>query len=143
MPNVTASPFVLVKPKISLGTAGTVVEFQCGANQVEAAPEQDENTVETFCGVFTTYKPENWTITVTALQSYGTNGLWTNVRPLCNTVQPFTLLPDAVAAISVSNPQMTGTAYVKGFPFLSAAVGEASEFDLELAVQGIPTFAIV
>lgn len=143
MADVTSPPFVLVKPKILLGETGTEVEIQCGANQVEASPEQDESTVETFCGTYTTYKPEQWTITVGALQSFGAGGLWTNLRPMCNTVVPFELLPDASAAPSVDNPSMTGTCLVKGFPFLSGAVGEASEFDLELAVQGAPEWVVV
>jgi hypothetical protein len=38
---------------------------------------------------------------------------------------------------------MSGNVTVKAFPFIDAAVGEASEFDLVLAVQGDPDFAIV
>jgi hypothetical protein len=96
--------------------------------------------VETFCGVFTSYKPAKWTITVTALQSFGANALWNNLRPLVNTIQPFTVLPDAGAAVSADNPLMTGEAYIPEFAFLAGAVGEASEFDFVLAVQGDPEF---
>lgn len=132
-------PFILVKPRITIGDSATTgVDIECNANQVEASPEQDENTVETFCGTYTTYKPEVWTITIGALQSFGTDGLWTNVHPLVNTVQPFEILPDGRVPVSADNPLMSGNAIVKGFPFLSGAVGEASEFDLELAVQGAP-----
>lgn len=138
MPDVV--PFILQKPTIALGPVATEVEIQCSANQVEAAPEQDETTVETFCGTYTTYKPEVWTITIGALQSFGDDGLWTLVRPLVGTTVPFRLLPDSRVAASVDNPQMEGMATVKAFAFLNAEVGEASEFDLELAVQGEPTF---
>ena len=134
-------PFILQHPKIELTAgAGTPVEIQCSANQVVAEPEQDENTNETFCGSYTSYKAEVWTITVTALQSFGTDGLWTKVRPMAGTVVDFTLLPDADAAISIDNPEMSGKVIVKAFAFLDAAVGEASEFDLVLAVQGEPAF---
>lgn len=142
----TVAPFILQKPKIELTTIGGTpasVEIQCSANQVVAEPDQDETTVETFCGSYTSYKAEVWTITVTALQSYGTDGLWTKVRPLAGEVVEFVLLPDADAPVSVDNPEMSGTAIVKAFPFLDAAVGEASEFDLVLGVQGLPTFGIV
>jgi hypothetical protein len=35
---------------------------------------------------------------------------------------------------------MSGNALIKAFPFIDGAVGEASEFDLVLAVQGEPLF---
>lgn len=139
-PIVEAAPFVLVKPKITVGPAGSEVEFECGANQVEAAPDVDESTTETFCGTFTSYKPEVWTITITALTSYGADGLWNLLRPFAGTRQAFTLLPDASKPIGPDNPEMSGECIVKPFAFLSAAVGETSDFDLVLAVQGIPTF---
>lgn len=139
---VTAPPFILIKPKLTIGPTGSAVQFECGANEVEAIPEQDSVDTETFCGTFTSYKPEKWTVTITALQSYGAAGLWTLLRPLANTVAPFTVLPDASQPVSASNPEMRGNAYLPGFAFLSAPVGEASEFDLVLAVQGIPEFAI-
>jgi len=137
---VDQAPFILVKPKITLGPAATAVEFECGANQVEAVPEVDENTVETFCGTFTSYKPEKWTITITALTSYGVDGLWNLLRPMAGTKQEFTLLPDISMPIGPDNPEMSGECIVKPFAFLSAAVGESSDFDLVLAVQGIPAF---
>jgi hypothetical protein len=139
---VTAAPFIIVKPKILLGNITTGVTIECAANQVDASPEQDENTYETFCGTYTTYKPEKWVITVTALQSFGAAGLWTLVRPLVGTVTAFELLPDTSVARSVSNPAMVGNALVKAFPFLTSPVGEPSEFELVLAVQGVPTFPI-
>jgi hypothetical protein len=140
---ITVPPFIFKKPKIALGVTGTSVDIACGANAVTAEPEQDENTVETFCGTYTSYKPEVWTITITAVQSFGAVGtdLWSQVRPLCGTVVPFALLPDASRVVGPDNPEMRGNASVKGFPFLDGAVGEASEFDLELAVQGVPTFS--
>lgn len=137
---VDQAPFVLVKPKITLGTAPTTVEFACGANQIVAEPDVDENTTETFCGTFTTYKPEVWTVTITALTSYGADGLWNALRPMANTVQDFEILPDASKAEGADNPAMSGKCIVKPFAFLDAAVGETSDFDLVLAVQGMPTF---
>lgn len=137
------APFILQKPLLHVGDAVTGVDIQCSANNVDAKPDQDTNTVETFCGSYTSYKAEKWTITITALQSYGTDGLWTKLRPLCNTVVAFELMPDADAIASVDNPTMTGTAILKGFPFMSGGVGEAMEFDLELGVQGEPVFATV
>jgi hypothetical protein len=137
---VNAPPFFLNKPTLTVGPEGAEVTYQCGANQVDASPEQDSNDTETFCGVYTSYKPEKWTVTVTCLQSYGPEGLWNALRPLCNSVQPFTILPDSTQPVSDTNPLMSGNAYVTGFPFLSAAVGEASEFDFVLAVQGAPEF---
>lgn len=141
---VTKAPLILQKPQILIGDALTGVEIQCASNQIDAHPEQDSNDVETFCGTYTSYKPEKWSITLTMLQSFGaSDGLWNNVRPLCNTVQPFLLVPDNRVAVSADNVAMAGFAYVTGFAYLNAAVGEASEFDLVLAVQGEPTFPII
>lgn len=137
---VDVPPFILVKPKLTVGPTGTEVEYECGANEIDASPEQDSNDVETFCGVFTSYKPAKWTVTVTALQSFGAAALWNNLRPLVNTIQPFTVLPDASKPVGADNVLMTGDAYIPEFPFLQAAVGEASEFDFVLAVQGDPEF---
>ncbi len=139
---LSAPPFILTKPKLTLGATGSQVEYECSANNVDVAVDQDENTVETFCGTFTSYKPEVWTITVTVLMSYGTDGFWTTVRPLVGTVVPFTVLPDAALPVGPDNPEMTGNALVKAFPFLSGAVGEASEVDFVLAVQGAPAFGV-
>jgi hypothetical protein len=137
---VDSPPFILQKPTLKIGPPGSEVEFECGANQIEAAPEQDSNDVESFCGVYTSYKPEKWTVTIQALQSFGATGLWNNLRPLCNTTQPFLIVPDGRVPVSADNVAMSGSCYLAGFAYLSAAVGEASEFDLVLAVQGEPDF---
>jgi hypothetical protein len=137
---VEAAPFVLVKPTILLGDALTGIQIECGSNQIEAEPESDESTTETFCGTYTTYKPEVWTITLTALTSFGPAGLWNLVRPLAGQSTPFLITPDSSRPIGPDNVAMSGTAIVKPFAWLSAAVGETSDFDLILAVQGIPEF---
>lgn len=138
---VTAPPFVPVKPKIRIGTTTTGVDIECAAGELSVEVEQDEATTETFCGTFTSYKAEVWTVTVSVFESYGAAGLWNLTRPLVGAVQPFAILPDGGAAVGVTNPLMTGTCYVKAFPFYMGAPGEPTAFDLELAVQGIPTFA--
>jgi hypothetical protein len=138
---VTAPPFIVTHPLIKIGATGSAVEFECGATNLDITVDQDENTVETFCGSYTSYKAPKWTVTITIAQSYGANGTWTLLHPLCGTLQPFSIQPDS-AAPSVSNPNMSGTAMLKQLPFISAAPGEASEVDLELAVQGTPLFGI-
>lgn len=137
---VTQPPFVLVKPKLTIGATASLVTYECGANEIDASPEQDSNDVETFCGLFTSYKPAKWTVTVTALQSFGAAGLWNALRPLVNTIQPFSIIPDGTKAVAVDNVGMYGNAYIPEFAYLQAAVGEASEFDFVLAVQGVPQF---
>src|SRR5262245_6299457 len=137
--SVTSPPFIIVLPLIKLGTTGSSVTIQCAATNLDVAVDQDENTVETFCGSYTSYKAEKWTITVTVAMSYDATGVWTLVQPMVGTIVPFQLQPDDAAA-SASNPNMSGTVLVKAFPFISAAPGEASEVDLVLAVQGQPAF---
>jgi hypothetical protein len=137
---VDQPPFILIKPKLLIGPTGSEVEYECGANEVDASPDQSSNDVETFCGVFTSYKPAKWTVTVTALQSFGAAGLWNNLRPFVNTVQPFLIIPDGAQPVSADNIAMQGEAFIPEFSYLKAPVGEASEFDFVLAVQGIPDF---
>ncbi|HKE67387.1 MAG TPA: hypothetical protein VKB59_22500 [Micromonosporaceae bacterium] len=139
---VDRPPFVLIKPKLVIGTDPNTIEFECGANELDIAPDQDSNDVETFCSVFTTYKPEKWTITITILQSFGTDGLWNNLRPLANTIVDFLVIPDESQPISETNVAISGKAYMPGFAYIQAAVGEASESDLVLAVQGDPEFLV-
>jgi hypothetical protein len=136
------APFILKHPTVKLGAAtpGPQISIECSANEIHTNVAQDENTVDTFCGSYTSYKPEKWDVTLAALQSFGTDGLWNQVRPLVGTVVPFEILPDGDTATGVDNPKMTGDALVKAFPFLDGAVGEASSFDLVLAVQGDPLF---
>lgn len=138
---IAAVPFIVEHPLIKIGAAGSAVEFECGATNLDITVDQDENTVETFCGSYTSYKAEKWTITVTLAQSFGADGTWTLIHPLCGTSQPFEIRPDT-GAPSVDNPVMSGTARLKALPFLSAAPGEASEVDLVMAVEGDPVFGI-
>lgn len=143
MPDVI--PYFMVKPSVlveSHDAVPVVVELQCMSNGVDATPEQDENTTETFCGTYTNYKPEVWTITITVVQSFGTDGLWTLMRPLVGTLVDYTITPDSREPVSVDNPALIGVALVKAFSFVSGSVGEASEFDLVLAGQGIPTSSV-
>jgi len=135
----TAPPFIYTKPKIIIGDSTTGVQIECSATHVTLGPDQEENTVETFCGVFTSYKAEKWLLTVTGAVSYGTTGLWTLLRPLCGTLTPWSVQPDQ-NAISVSSPEASGTGYLKGFPFIDADPGGASEVDIVLGIQGIPDF---
>jgi hypothetical protein len=140
---ITAPPFVFKKPAIKLGTTGSSVDIACAANQLVVEADQDENTIETFCGTYQSYKNPLWTITVTSLSSFGTGGLWNALQPLAGTLQAFEILPDGAKVVGPDNPAMRGTCYVKWPAFLNGTVGEASEFDLELGVQGTPTFSTV
>jgi len=140
---VTAPPFVPVKPLIEIGTTGSAVDIACAAGDLAVEVAQDESTTETFCGTYTSYKPEVWTVTATVYPSYGTGGLWNLVRPLVGTVQPFRVLPDGSAVAGPDNPEMSGTCIVKAFSFYTGSPGEPKSFDLELAVQGAPTWATV
>jgi len=133
------APFVLTHPMIQIGDDTDGVQIQCMANEVKVEVDQDENKTETFCGSYTSYKAQVWTITLTALQSFGTNGLETLVRPFVGSIVPFKIRGDADATESIDNPTLSGTALVKAFPWMAAAVGETSDFDLVLAVQGQPT----
>jgi hypothetical protein len=139
---VTGAPFMLDHPVIKIGATGTSVDIACPATNLTVEPDQDENSVDTFCASYTSYKQPKWTITASIAQSYGTSGTWNLLQPLMGTMQPFVIKPDDAAA-SATNPAMSGTAYVKWVSFIDGGPGEASEVDVELAVQGAPVFGIV
>ena len=137
-------PFILNHPRITLNAGGTTpapVSIECSANELHTNVSQDDTTTETFCGTYTSYKPEVWDVTVQGVQSFGVDGLWETVRPLVGQTVAFEVLPDRDQPVSVDNPLMSGNATVKAFPFIDAAIGEASEFDLVLAVQGDPEWS--
>lgn len=139
--NITAAPFTLDHPSILIGDATSGVQIECAGTNLTAEPNADENTTKTFCGNYTNYSIPTWTVTVTIAQSYGADGAWTLIHPLCGTVQPFAIKPD-IATASVDNPVMTGEAFIGYLPFIDAAPGEVSEVDLVLGVQGEPDFGI-
>lgn len=145
MPDV--APFIIDKPSLKILAAeapetvpAADVELQCTGRGLEVTVDQEETELTTFCGTYTTYGKERWTVLLQAYTSFGTAGLWTLVRPLVGHVVTFELLPQGDAAVSVSNPLMTGKAIVKAFPFLTGEQGDASEVDVEFAVQGEPEF---
>lgn len=135
------APFILVSPSLKVGTSPSpMTDLKCSANQITHGVDQDSNDYETFCGAYRSYGVAHHTLTLTLLQSFGTDGPWTVLYPLRNTVVDFELLPDDRVAASPTNPKMTGKVYVPFMPFLDSAVNEASEIDVELAIQGEPTF---
>jgi len=137
---VTAVPWVLVHPYISIGTTPNDIEIHCAATNLKVEAAQDESKKETFCGAYVSFKPVVWTITATSLMSYGTTGLWNLLQPMMGTVVPFEVRPDTGVA-SPTNPSMKGTAMVKWVDFINGNANEISECDVVLAVQGAPTFA--
>lgn len=144
--NVTAAPFNPVKPILKITQGGNSVQVECASESFEASVEQDETTTETFCGTYTAYKAEVWTITGSVFPSYAAlaanaGGLWNALRPMVgDPTATFEFIPDSTQARSASNPVMSGTCLVKAFPFYAGSPGEPTAFDLVLAVQGAPSF---
>ena len=138
---ITAVPQFITSPYLQIGTTGSAVIFGAVCSHVSLIPSQDENTVETFSGVYTSYKAEKWILEASLPMSYTvTTGAWTALRALCNTIQTFEVRPSSTT-VGTSNPKATGSVFVKSFSFLDAAPGEATEADLIFAVQGTPVFA--
>jgi hypothetical protein len=140
-------PFIIDKPSLKILAAvapDTVpvaeIELQCSGRGLDVTVDQDENELTTFCGTYTNYGQEKWTVTLNAYTSFGTDGFWTLLRPCVGHIITFELLPQGDAPVSVDNPVMTGKAMVKAFPFLSGDQGNGSEVDVDLKVQGMPEF---
>lgn len=140
---VSAAPFTPVKPIVNLIDGANSVRIECAAEGFDVNVDQDETTTETYCGTFTTYKAEVWTITGSVFPSYGANGLWNALRPLVGLAgTTFEFISDSNSPRSDTNPVMSGTCIVKAFPFYSGKPGEPQAFDVVLAVQGAPTFTV-
>jgi hypothetical protein len=137
---VSAQPQFITSPFVKIGAGGSSVEFEVAATNIDVAVNQDENKVETFGGVYTSYKAEQWIISCTVAMSYGATGIWNNLRPLCGSVQPVEVRPNS-GAVATTNPKFTGNVYLKAFPFVSAGPGAATECDIVMALQGAPTIA--
>jgi hypothetical protein len=131
------APFILNKPNITLGGE----DLTCMCHQVTFSPDQDTNDYDTFCAHYTSYGPLKMTVTLSMYASFGTDGFWTILAPMQNTVQTLTVTPDAAGtAGTIDNPTASAQVQVPGIPFLDANVGEASDFDLDFVVQGNVTY---
>jgi hypothetical protein len=138
--DVETPPFILISPSIKLGPPATAVEIKCSTHQISHGIDQNSNDYETFCGSYRVYGAAHETITLTVYQNFDPTGPWAVLSPLRGQTVEFELLPDDRVAASPTNPKMTGVVRVPAMPFIDAAVNEASEIDVELAIQGTPVF---
>jgi hypothetical protein len=141
--DVEFPPFILTKPSIKVGIDPDLKELRCAAHQVEHAADQDTNDYDTFCGSYRVYGVAHHTLTLSIYQNYDTDGPWQVLHPLAGQVVDFEFLPDATQPVSATNPLMKGKCRVPTVPFIAANVNEASDSDIELAIQGEPEFLIV
>lgn len=140
-PSVDTPPFILTSPQFAIGPeSGPLQDIKCSLNQISCGVDQDSNDYDTFCGSYRAYGVPRFTITLTVYQNFDPTGPWAILWPLAGTLADFELLPDGTQPASATNPMMSGKVRVPYMPFLDAAVNEASSIDLELSVQGIPTF---
>lgn len=133
-------PIPLVSPSFKIGIAPDLHELKCAANQFSHGVDQDTNDYDTFCGSYRVYGVERQTFTVTLYQNFDDGGPWSVLFPLRNTVADFEFTFDDRIPVSPQNPKMTGKVRVPTMPMVDAAVNEASEIEMELAIQGAPTF---
>lgn len=135
------SPMMFTDPKLTLDPDSSAVDLQCFVNSLSDAVTQDSEEWETFCATGTSYGPARRTISVTVLVSYGTDGSWTALNAFAGTETTFELLPDGTSAVSADNPMMSGSVRVPEIPFVgSTSPGSVGTYDLELSVEGQPTF---
>jgi hypothetical protein len=69
VPHFMTKPLLIVGPSRRRSWSSVRDEQRCRVT------DQDENDYETFCGTYSTYGPEKWTITATVLQSFGVDGV--------------------------------------------------------------------
>jgi hypothetical protein len=137
---VTAAPYYLTDPKIEIGPTATPIAIECSTTNIDHTIDQDENTTDTMCASYVSYGKKRHKLTITVVQSFGTDGLWNQLQPLEGTVVDFRVLPHGADPVGPDNPEMSGTAILKAIPFMSGAPNEIVDFDIELAIQGEPAY---
>lgn len=140
-----AAPFRLDGPSFKIGAEDPpTLELSSNGRRVTILPTQEMEDVETFSnpGGQAPGLIRN-TIGLEVLQSFGADGLWNILKPLEGELVYFTFTPDGDAAVSESNPMMTGQCWVPAVPYLDAGVRKFSSFTMEFGVYGIPEFVTV
>ena len=114
------------KPSISIDG----VEYKCMSRSASLVPGDDLN----FC-------EKEWTASFDIEVSYGTDGSWTKLNALRDTIVEVILSPSD-GTISDSNPSATFDAHIPAIPFMSGAEkGGRMTFLLELMSEAEPVFA--
>jgi hypothetical protein len=138
------TPVILYSPDLSINGK----TLKCLMSHVELTPDVSVVEVKTACGIREYPGSVKWTLKASLYHSFdpaGTNEVL--AAAVAGAVQvPFSVLPNANAPISPTNPSFVGNLIPQPFTPLSGDVGDASSFDLEWSIAGwgtLPTTTVV
>jgi hypothetical protein len=138
------NPLILYNPELTIDG----VSLKCLMSHVEITPDVTLVEVKTSCGVKEYPGTIKWTLKVSLYHSFdpaGTNAVLTAAVEGGVPVD-FSVIPSSSAAISATNPEITGMLIPQPFAPIAGDVGDASELDLEWSIQGwtnVPTINII
>jgi hypothetical protein len=128
------TPVILYSPDLSIDGK----TLKCLMSHVELTPDVSVVEVKTACGIREYPGSVKWTLKASLYHSFdpaGTNEVL--AAAVAGAVQvPFSVLPNANAPISPTNPSFVGNLIPQPFTPLSGDVGDASSFDLEWSIAG-------
>ena len=133
-----ADVYVADMPSVKIGAT----EYICHMRKVRLIPTDVMADIETFCDPGGE-RPSStsWMAEFDIAQSFDTAGAWNLLRALAKTKQTFIIKP-ADAAVGVTNPSATVSAWVPSIPFTDSEIGKATIYTLKCKVVGQPVFAL-
>lgn len=129
-------------PSLVLNHSATdPLHFICAVRSVSHTGSQEFEDVETACnpgGEAPGATTES--LDVEMLWSHAAAGTWNVLKTLQGTRIPFAYLLNGGAAVSDSNPEMSGFLWVPFVPFIDAAVQKYSYVPMSFRISGIPLY---
>lgn len=118
-------------------------QFQCTVRSLGHDVAEEDDDVETLCnprGIAPGAAQE--VLEAELLWAHGTAGPWNILKPLERTVKTFAWLLKGGTAVSVSNPEMSGSVWIPKIPFLptGGGIGDSAKATLRFRVSGIPIY---
>ena len=122
--------------------AANPIHLQCVVRTFVHEVSEEDDDVETLCNPRGIAPGAAQEVLVSEfLWAHGTTGPWNVLKPLERTVKTFALLKDGGAAVSVSNPEMSGSVWIPKIPFINGEqIGASSKVQLRFRISGIPIY---
>jgi hypothetical protein len=138
---LTEVGFRLDLPSLVLNTLGTdPLKMRCALRKIDHTGDETFEDTETFCtpgGEAPGATKE--ALDVELLWSYGTTGTYNNLKPLEYSLVSFAFLPTGNAAVSATNPELSGKCYIPFVPFIRAdGVKKFSYVPMTFKFSGTP-----
>jgi hypothetical protein len=125
--------------KTNLSTGLT--ELACVANHIELSPDVSITTVDTMCGSKDYPGQVKWSLLATLYQSFDPAATEEVLSAAVSggVPVPFSVIGYKSKPVAVTNPMWTGMVIPQPYSPINGDAGDASEVELEWALQAAPT----